>query len=78
MGYGFDDFLDPNSVSGSRIRIQGQENDLKTRPVIFVLFYQFYNKKVCYGSGSALYPDLMTLSGSTTLIFSKKVFLKIK
>jgi hypothetical protein len=58
--------LDPESVtlhtdseSGSRIRIQGQENKVKT--LLFSTFFQFYYEKVCFASGSALDPDSMTL-----------------
>jgi hypothetical protein len=43
-GSRFNDFLDPHSESGSRIRIQGQENDVQTT-YIFVHFSLFFNKR---------------------------------
>jgi hypothetical protein len=55
IGIGINDLLYPNSKSGSRNRIQEQENELKT-----VDFFQFC-KKVCCRSGSALDPDSLSL-----------------
>jgi hypothetical protein len=38
IGSGFNDFVDPDSESESRIRIQGQENNVK---ILFVHFSNF-------------------------------------
>jgi hypothetical protein len=55
IGSGFNDFVDSKCGSGSRGKI------MKKKPTLLINFFQFYNKKVCCGSGSAFDPDSMTL-----------------
>jgi hypothetical protein len=48
--------VDPDQDLEARKR-----STVNTMPVLFSKFFQLYKKKVCWWSGSALYPNSMTL-----------------